>query len=193
MAQLTPQAFAAKIMSKVEAIERENLPLKIAAQTVHAMRILRIFHKGIDRTMTKIKPEYNKWRPIYASDDQLRRAGSHKGKTGKAIKTTYFKSYYALKKAQGFDPNVVNSRMTNNLQSDFANQNLSPSSDTYPANAAPIRINANHYVERLDRAENVKKLRYLRKRNGRFTDFTKQERETFDKVFAYEMKRLISA
>lgn len=187
MAQLTPQAFADRLRAKANALAKENKPLKIAAQTVHALRVQRIFHTGIDGA------SYNTTKELWASDKSLRRKGTHRGKTGKPTKTSYFKSYYDLKRNQGFNPNVVNLRMTNNLQSDFANQNLSPSTDAPPMNSAPIMVSVNHYVERLARAENVKKWKKLTRKYGKFGAFTKEERAVFHRVFNAEMNELLKS
>lgn len=192
MAQLTPAQFAAKLKAKVVAIQRDNLPLKIAANTVHALRVLRIFHEGKNQTGGKITPDYNKSKPLYVPNDKLRRSGGNKGKTGKPIKTNYFKSYFDLKRQQGFDPNTVNWRMTNNLQSDYANAQLSKASNAVPK-PNTIKINVNHYVERLDREENIEKLSGLKKKYGNVTAFTQAEREMFNTVFAGEMNKLLSA
>lgn len=192
MAQLTPQAFTEKIKAMTLAIGRDNLPLKIAAQTVHALRVLRIFHRGIDRTGGKINPAYNKGNALYVPNDKLRRSAGNKGKTGKTIKTNYFKSYYALKRNQGFDPNTVNLRLTNNLQSDFANVTLSESSDAFPANAAPIKITPDHYVERLDRQENVNKFKGLSRKYNRPFSFFKPERTLFEQIYIKEMNKILS-
>jgi hypothetical protein len=187
MAQLTVAQFQSKLAAKAAELAKVNLPLKIAAQTVHAFRVDRIFHKGVDGA------SYNTTTPLYVSDNQLRRRGPHRGKTGKPIKTNYFKSYFDLKQNQGFDPNIVNLRLTNNLQSDFANVSLSPSNDSFPASATPIKIDASLWVERLDRPENVEKYIYLSKKYRNPFRFTKSERKLFQKVAQEELIKLLKA
>ena len=76
MAQLTAQQFSAKLMEKIKLLSKENYPLKMAAQTIHAMRVLRIFHKGIDGWGLTIGT-YNTTNELWASDKQLRRRGTH--------------------------------------------------------------------------------------------------------------------
>jgi hypothetical protein len=176
MAQLTPEQFAAKLREKAKAIAL-NAPLQIAAQSVHADRVIRIFSDGISGA------SYNKTDALYVADKDLRRAGTHKGKTGKQIKTTYYPSYYDLKRQQGFDPNTVNMRLTNDLQSDFAN---SPTGQV-------IKVNNNLYVEALRRSENVDKLKGNIKRFGNFVAFTQKEKDDFQRIYAFEMNKLLQS
>lgn len=209
MAQLTPKQFAAKIKAKINAIERENLPLKIAAQTVHALRVKRIFHDGLSRGLRPIG-RYDTKRELWVADDKLRRAGNHEGKPfgigrtyksgkkkGQQIfwrkagnKTTYFKNYLDLKRKQGFDA-TVNLRLTNNFQSDFANTSMSRTSDAIPK-VNTIKISPNHYLERLDRSENVKKREGFEEKYGKVFNFSSTELKLFKQVFAGEMNKLLS-
>ena len=187
MAELTVAQFQAKLAAKAAELAKVNLPLKVAAQTVHAFRVKRIFHDGIEG------PQYSK-KPIYVSDNQLRRRGPHRGKTGKPIKSSYFaEGYYGLKRNQGFDPNVINLRLTNNLQSDFANVSLSPTNDAIPSAASPIKIDPSLWVERLDRPEDVEKYTYLSKKYRNPFRFTKAERKLFQSMAQQELIRLLKS
>lgn len=184
---MTVQQFQAKLAAKAAEIAKVNLPLKSAAQTVHASRVKRIFHDGIAGA------SYNTTRELWVEDDKLRRRGPHRGKTGKPTKTSYFRNYAALKQQQGFNPSVVNLRLTNNLQSDFANVNLSSSDNSMPAAASPIKIDPSLWVERLDRQENLDKYIGLsRKYNNPFR-FTKEERRLFKSIAQQEFIRLLKA
>lgn len=162
----------------------QGKPLAIAAQTVHALRVVRIFDKeGTGGT-------YNKTRPLYVADKNLRRAGSHRGKTGKPIKTTAFPSYYALKRQQGFNPDIVNMRLTNDLQSDFAN---APQTNGTNTPVGPLtEINKNLYVEDVKRPNNIVKLKSGIKKYGDFTKFTKSERAKFAQIVQFEFMKVLN-
>jgi len=180
---MTIEEHIAKLRSQVKALDG-NKPFAIAVQSVHALRVKRIFDTGISGAA------YNKSKPLYVSDKNLRSNGNHRGKTGKPIKTTYFKSYYDLKAAQGFNANVVNLRLTNDLQSDFANAQLTSGTGAPPAGIA-IKVNDNLFIEAIRRPKNVKKLNGLVKRYGNFTLFTTEERAAFNKVLTFEFNKLM--
>jgi hypothetical protein len=186
MAQLTPEQFAAKLREKAKAIAL-NAPLQIAAQSVHADRVIRIFSDGISGA------SYNKTDALYVADKDLRRAGTHKGKTGKQIKTTYYPSYYDLKQQQGFDPNTVNMRLTNDLQSDFANSEKITSGTGRPDIGDVQKINNDLYVESIKREHNKGKLKGGIKRFGNFVAFTQKEKDDFQRIYAFEMTKLLQS
>jgi hypothetical protein len=196
MAELTTKQFAAKLKGITRKMKTDNLPYKIAVQTVHALRINRIFHVGLNASAGRIG-SYDTKREIYASDDQLRRKGTHKGKSGKtkfqsgkAHKTSYYKNYKALKQQQGFNASRVNLRMTNNLQSEFANVNISKSSNSAPKGSMPVKVNPLLYVERID---NLNKLEGIEKKYGDVFGFTNGERTKFNRTFQFEMNKLLNA
>ena len=188
MAELTEKQFTEKLRKSIGELQKTNKPLAIAAQTIHSLRINRIFHVGLNASASKIGT-YNSTTELWVSDDQLRRKGTNKGKTGKPTKTSYYKSYKELKKQQGFRNDRVNLRMTNNLQSEFANVNISLTSDAVPRNAKPEKINKDRYVERVD---NVDKLRGIESKYGDVFGFTKGERDKFNKVYNDEVIKILS-
>ena len=180
---MTVQDHIAKLQAGLKALD-QGKPLAIAAQTVHALRVVRIFDKeGTGGT-------YNKTRPLYVADKNLRRAGSHRGKTGKPIKTTAFPSYYALKRQQGFNPDIVNMRLTNDLQSDFANAPQTNGLNTPVGNV--IKVSNSLFMEALRRQNNVKKLKSGIKKYGDFTKFTKSERAKFAQIVQFELMKVLN-
>ena len=189
MAELTAEQFTRRLKEKAKLLSKENLPLKIAAQTIHTLRVNRIFHVGLNSSAGKIGT-YNSTNELYASDDQLRRAGTHRGKTGKSIKTSYYKSYKELKAQQGFRNDRVNLRMTNDLQSEFANINISKGNDSAHKNSAPIKINPNRYIERVN---NLDKLRGIEAKYGDVFGFTKGEITKFYKTYNFEAKKILES
>lgn len=178
---MTPAEHIAKLKATVAALER-NKPFAIAVQTVHALRVLRIFDKGIEGASYST-------RPIRVENTKLRR--TNKGKSGKAQKTSYFEGgYYELKKAQGFNPNKVNLRLTNDLQSDFANAQMTEGSGRPPV-GKPIKVNDYIFVESIRRSENVKKLQANIARYGDFTRFTPEERTKFVTILQEEFNKML--
>jgi hypothetical protein len=191
MAELTITQWVQK-QRKVREDIRRGLPLEIAARTVHTLRVNRIFHEGKNSAGGSIG-SYDRNRELWVPDSKLRRNGSHRGKTGKPIKTTYFKSYFALKGAQGFDAGTVNLRLTNDLQSDFANARLSKDDDSPPKDVRPIKATPSLWKEQLRRSKNVEKIGGLEKRFGRIFGPTKQEQDTFQRVGMFEMMKLLKS
>lgn len=189
MAELTPEQYVVQLKVIAKKLSKENLPLKMAAQTIHALKVDRIFHEGLNQSGSSIGT-YNTTTEIYASDDQLRKKGTNKGKTGNPTKTSYYKSYRDLKIQQGFNASGVNLRMTNNFQSDYANSALAKNSNRSPK-AKPFKININHYVERLTRQENVDKLEGFEKKYGKVFNFTSGERKAFFKVYNFEANKIL--
>jgi hypothetical protein len=181
MAQLTTQQFIAKLREQQKQLYK---PLAIAAQSVHADRMFRIFDTGT------VARGYDKTQELWVADDKLRKQGSHIGKTGKRIKTTYFKSYYDLKQKQGFDPNEVNFRLTNDLQSDLANSQKTNSTALNVGQV--IKVSNRLYQEALRRPKNAEKLEGLESRFGPFTKFTQAERKKFNDIIEFEMRKLLT-
>lgn len=183
MAKLTTKQYVAKLRKQMKLLAQGE-PLRIAATTVHAMRIKRIFDTG------SVAKGYNRTQELWVADKDLRKAGSHRGKTGKPIKTTYFKSYYDLKGQQGFNNSKVNFRLTNDLQMDFANASQNPATGK-ASSGKPIKVNNLLYVEALRRPKNQDKLDGLKKRFGDFTVFYPKEKSEFLKVIEHETFKLL--
>lgn len=182
MAQLTPKQFIASLRQKVDALKKDNKPLQIAAQTVHALRVNRIFHLGLNADGGQIGT-YSTSPEVWIENDYHRRGGNNGGKTGRAEKTSWYQSYAAFKRNQGFGSNVV-LRQTNRLQSDFANKKIAVNSDGVPQ-SKPIKVNVNRYIERIT-SENEGKLLGAEKRYGNIFDFTTDEIQKFNETYNVE-------
>lgn len=185
MAKLTIEQYMAKLQKQIKQIEA-NVPLRIAASAVHDDYIERIFDLG------SVARGYNRTQELWVADKNLRSNGSHRGKTGKTIKTTYFKSYYDLKAKQNFDPNTVNFRLTNDLQMDLSNSSMNVGTSK-PQSGTPIKVNNNLYIVALRRPHNVEKLDGLQKRFGPFAKLTQKERTKFLKINQFELRKLLAA
>lgn len=175
MAELKPEAFVKELRKRAELLKKQNKPLQIAAQTTHALRVNRIFHEGQDSNNSSIG-SYKTSPEVWIPNDYHRRGGNNGGKTGRAKKTSYYQSYAAFKRSQGFGSNIV-LRQTNRLQSDFANRQVSENSDAIP-NGKPIKVNVNRYIERIT-SENAPKI----EGRERIFNFSKKEVETFNRVY----------
>lgn len=183
MAELTPKKYVAELKRRANLLKAQNKPLQIAAQSAHALRVNRIFHEGLDSNGSAIG-SYATSPEVWIDNDYLRRGGN-KGKSGRAKKTSYYKSYADFKKSQGFGSNIV-LRQTNRLQSDFANRQISPNSDGLP-NSKPIRVNTNLYIERIT-SENADKI------EGRedVFKFSAKERAIFKRVYSATATKILN-
>lgn len=153
--------------------------LQRAAQSVHADRVKRIFDDGT------VARGYNKTKPVYIENKYVRGGAKNNGKTGRASKTSYFKSYDAFKNAIGFS-SEVNFRVTNDLQMDFANSRVNPRSGAADSGQV-IKKRNTLYVEELRSSKNVEKLEGNEKRFGNFTDFTSGEIKKFNNILQEEL------
>ena len=68
MAQLTEAQFANKIREKVKLLAKDNVPLKLAAMSIHADRINRIFYVGLNASAARIGT-YDTTRELWVSDE----------------------------------------------------------------------------------------------------------------------------
>jgi len=153
--------------------------LQVAAQNVHADRVERIFDKGT------VARGYNSTKEVWI-ENKFVTGGRNNGKTGKATKTSYFKSYKDYKGAIGFNNSYVNFRVTNDLQSDFANSQVS-SGTGKPDAGEVIKVNNSLFVEKLRSQENIDKLEGNIKRFGNFVAFTSGERTKFNNILKQEL------
>lgn len=189
MAQLTLEEHFAKMQRQAEQLAKKNLPLEIAARTTHALITDRIFHQGKNTAGSSIG-NYNTTSEMWVADKDLRRAGTHRGKTGKPTKTSYYKSYKDLKRQQGFS-GKVNLRLKNELQSDFANASIAENNDA-PPRPNTIKVNANEYQIVLRKQINVDKKEGLEAKFGVIFKHTKKERKVFHTVAKKELIKHLS-
>lgn len=190
MATLTLKQYLAKIKRQNRELIKENLPLQIAAQSTHAEITERIFHEG-RKTDGSATGSYNTKDELYASDSQLRKAGNHTGKTGNSITTSYYKSYKALKEQQGFYTNIVNLRMKNELQSDFANAPISKNSDSMPK-VKTIKISPQEYQIQVRKKINRDKMEGQTQRFGTIFKHSEDEKKHFRNIARKELIKFLN-
>ena len=190
MATLTLKQYKAKIKRQNRELLKKNLPLQIAAQTTHALITNRIFHEG-RKTDGSATGSYDTKQEMWVENDQLRKAGTNRGKTGNPITTSYYKSYKALKSQQGFNANVVNLRMKNELQSDFANAPISQNSDSMPK-VKTIKISPQEYQIQVRKKINRDKMEGQTERFGTIFMHTEDEKKKFHEIVQKELIKFLN-
>lgn len=175
---MTTEQYIAELKLRATKLQ-SGKALQVAAQTVHADRVERIFDKG------SVARGYNSTKEVWIENKYVRN-NRNNGKTGRAKKTSYFKSYKDFKGAIGFNPNDVNFRVTNDLQMDFANSQINTGS-TAPDYGQVIKVNNSLYVEKLRSQDNIDKLNGNIARFGNFVAFTQSEINKFNEILRLEL------
>lgn len=182
MAELTVEQFNRKLDNWVRALEEQEIPMIIAVKDTIAQMSVRIFDKGLAADGSKIV-SYDTVRELWVSDSQLPRAGTHTGKTGNPIKTSYYENYKALREQQGRQSGFVNLKLTNRLQSEFLNR---PLSENITGDPNPHKTGELEYAVGFT-TEGKKKADGNEKRFGKkIFEASKDEIDNFVKVFLFE-------
>lgn len=184
---MTTGQNADRIRAQIDELRAFNKPLEIAVRTVEAQKVVRIFQNGL--TTAGQSFAYNSTNELYASDDQLPRGGTHKGKHGKAIKSSFYQSYKQLRQQQGRESNFVNWRLSGDLQSDYANANVKGSAIAVPN---PVVLDPNNIIVALRRQNNVDKRNGLEKKYGTIFDTSPSELQLLNKVIEFELFKAAS-
>lgn len=174
---MTTKEYIASLQKAITEI-KSGEALQRAAQSVHNDRVLRIFDVG------SVARGYNSTKPVWIENKYVRNS-QNKGKTGRAEKTSYFKSYKAFKGAIGMGTDV-NFRVTNDLQMDFANSRINPNSGK-PDTGTVIKVSNELFVEEIRSSENMDKLKGNIARFGDFIAFTSAEKKKFETILQQEL------
>lgn len=152
----------------------KGLVTAAAAKDAMTLSVPRIFEQG--KTTSGATFKYST-KPGYFTDGP--KASNKTGKTGKAIKTGYYAGGYAeFRSQQGRESSHVNFRLTNELQSDYANSKVSVSS-TGLANPIPIKIDNFTYVITLNKNINIQKRSGLENKYGIIFSLNQKEEAQF--------------
>ena len=143
-----------KLKTTIKNIE-DGTALKIAVFAINEQRVKRLFEDGKNSAGGKIG-SYNATKPVYIDPDQAPRKGNQVGKRGEPIKSFYYPSYKDFRKAMGRESEFVNVRLTNELQNDMANANISKTSNAI-ASPKPIKVSSTKYKVTLKKEINIKK------------------------------------
>ena len=175
---MTTKEYIASLQKAITEI-KSGEALQRAAQSVHNDRVLRIFDTG------SVARGYQSTKPVWIENKYVRN-NRNKGKTGRAVKTSYFSSYKAFKGAIGFDNSNVNFRVTNDLQMDFANSRVNPNSGK-PDTGNVIKVSNSLFVEEIRSSENMRKLKGNIAKFGNFIVFTSGEKKKFNDILKFEL------
>ena len=80
--------------------------------------------------------------------------------------------------------------MTNDLQSEFANINISKGNDSIPKGSKPIKVSPDKYIERVN---NLDKLKGIEAKYGDVFGFTNGEVKKFYKIYNFEAKKILES
>lgn len=186
---ISPAQAISKLNDKIKQLESDR-PLLLAVRAANEARIKRIFEDGKGTDGANIGT-YNSTTPVYIDPNDAPRRGNQVGKRGKPIKSLYYDSYKAFRAAMGRESNFVNLRLNNELQSDLANAQLSKSSNTL-AKSNPIKVTSTKYKVTLKKQINIDKVDGLTARFGSFINHTKEEIDIFNKVYNFEINKILN-
>jgi len=161
--------------------------VELAARDTMTLSVPRIFQKGI--TTNGGSFTYST-KPGYFTNGP--KASNKKGKTGKTIKTGFYPGGYAeFRSQQGRENSFVNWRLTNELQSDYANAKISVKADQV-AKGVPIKVNNNTYLITLNKQINIDKKAGLEKKYGTIFQLTVDEEVQFTKTSDFLLGKLVN-
>ncbi len=182
---MTPEEYRNKL--KADFAKQEigmQKAFLLSVKDVIGAQVVRIFEEGKNSSDTAIG-KYGK-KELWVSDDRSPRAGTHKGKTGKTIETTYYESYESFRGKQGRETGFVNLRLFGRLMSDLAN---APVGDKIPANVTPNKVSGFEYYTAI-RGENVGKKQGAEAKYGTIFSHTKGELERYNRTLKFELSRV---
>lgn len=176
---------------------KKGRPVQLAAVGVMGAMAERIFEQG-QTTNGGLIGSYNSTDEIYINPDRLPRSTPRRGKPGRerAVsnrKTTYFTSYKAMRAEIGRESGKINLRLTNDLQSDFANSKVSAGTNSIAGQFRPTKINSLTYAVKLSRPQNVDKVKGLEGRFGPIFAPSRLENKIFADSLQKELMLLHNA
>lgn len=171
---------------------RAGTAMERSVKSVMAQMVGRIFEEGKNSAGAGIG-KYNGSNELYVNPDTLPRKVQPRGKPGKERnvkdrKTAYFTSYQALRSEMGRESGFINLRLTNDLQSDFANAQIS--GDGVATSPEPKKISPLEYHITLKRDVNIKKRAGIEKRFGPIFNLTQGEKRFYFDVLEKEIALL---
>lgn len=206
---MTPEEFNKKLDRQLRDLETKNTPFRIAVQTVHALRMERIFDDGRSRDGLLIGRYSTK--PLYIDPKKSGFSFQTKGKTKSTIlriadirgtgkihkvrlkkggairKTRYFaKGYKEFRQLVNRPTNRVDLGLTYNMRFDISN------SSNVNKPGLPDKISPFEYQERFKREINALKAEgaFVRFKKNIF-GFTAAEKKVFNKVLNFELNKFL--
>lgn len=173
------ELFGNEMTRKIRQIKKGK-PMFMAMSTVLAEMGRRIFVDGQDVKGSTF--QYDTKRELWVSDKRSPKNGSHVGKTGNTIKTTYYKNYKEFKARQGRKNNKVNFILFGNLQKNFLNSITRPRAK---------KLKPYKYVTSL-RDENLKKVKGLEKKYSTdIFEVSKKEQKLMEEIMTKEIMNIL--
>lgn len=179
---MTLEQYIEKLGRQIKVLEDTDEANYLAAQSVHAMQVERIFTNGIASDGTKIGDYSTKDIYINPNNPNVGIKFPPEGKTGKKVhkngdpyKTKYFEGYKAFRANQGRDSNTVNLDNIGRLKSEYENS-LKRDSD-------------NAYIAELHSEDNIDKAIGNQARfNKKIFGLTEEEAETYTTILNQEIE-----
>ena len=194
---ITPQEFADKLKKALLIIKETDPPLRLAAYDTLGKQSKRIFTQGRLTDGSQIG-QYNSTTPLYLNPAKTFNAsmlGPPKGKTGRTKfesgkkkgqdhKTIYVESYKAYRQKIGRETAYVNLELSGDMRSDYEN----------PQNGVPTpeKLNTHEYLSIMKREINRKKASGQQARYGEVFFLTRNEKNNFFAIAAFQLRRLLS-
>ena len=169
---------------------KSGIPLERAVRTIMPIIQNRIFEQGKGSNGNAIG-SYNGSDELYVDPDTLPKNIAPRGKPGKERevqnrKTVYFKSYKALRSEMGRESGKINLRLTNDLQSDWSNAEISKGSNQL-GKPNPKKVSNYEYHISLKRDVNIEKAKGLEKRFGPIFAMTPDEVAKYFEILNKEL------
>lgn len=183
---ITIQDFINKQQRRLEILKNSDEAVFLAASTVHAAQVERIFTEGVASNNAKIG-SYDTTDPLYVNPKDAPKKftgqgkyGDKKHKDGAAYKTRYFSSYAAFRQNQGRKTDTVNLDLFGRLKTEYEN--------------GLQRGESGAFVSRLTTKESQQKAigNQYKFKKGIFS-LTQDERDLYTDTLAKELNRLLNA
>lgn len=178
---MTIEQYIEKLGRQIKVLEDTDEANYLAASSVHAMQVERIFTDGIASNGTKIGSYSTKDIYINPNSPNVGSKFPPEGKTGKKVhkngepyKTKYFAGYRAFRANQGRDSNTVNLDNIGRLKSEYEN--------------SLKRDNDNSYTSEIRSQENIDKAVGNQTRfNKTIFGLTNEEAETYTEILTNQL------
>jgi hypothetical protein len=176
---LTPEQYIERFKRVIAEIQQDEEPIVLAVKDTTSLMAIRIFEDGLDASGAPIG-QYDTSRELWVGDENLPKKGTHIGKTGKPIKTSYYENYKALREQQGRESGFMNLRLTGRLQSEFLN---APISESVGIAGEPLSLGSGEYAI----AVSGRSKKIIEKYPNVF-DFSEEEMRNFEDVLHFEIQ-----
>lgn len=181
--------IAALLNARLAKITTGNA-LELAFRDALSKQAPRIFEDGKTSAGASIGSYSTK--PLYADPNTTPKATNKTGKTGNQIKGGYYAGgYRELRSQQGREAGFKNLRFTNELQSDYANAEISPTSSSVPV-PRPTVITPLHLQIRINKPINLVKIKAAEAEAGPIFDLSSSEDKTLRGSYKFNLQKILT-